>query len=291
MKAVLVLLCAYAFCVFAHSSHYYDMIEDIIKGVNYYDVLGLDKSANEADVKKAHRLLSMKYHPDKNPGAKELYLNIQRAREILEDPFTRSEYNKLLTEGIPLLDKYNTYVRRYNIPQHDIRVVLACLLVIATIAKYLYQWHRHEVMMERARNTTLYRLKKNEMKREKERAESSSKKRNNTKESDDGSESDEEDELEIRLTGTEMPTWRDILIIQILMLPYTITMIVYRCMKPLTQEEREKLICEKYGWTKEEFEAKKKKSIERYQRLINSSKMKKARRMWKKHLYDKGALN
>jgi len=237
----------------------------------------------------------MKYHPDKNPASSELYLVIQRAREILENPVTKEEYNKLISEGIPLLEKYNTYARRYNIPQHDIRVVLAWILGVATIAKYLYQWYRHEVMKERAKRTTYYRLKKNELKREmdKEREKSSERpSRNGHKSKENGPDSDsEEDELEIRLTGTEMPTWRDILIIQILMFPYTITMLIYRCVKPLSQEEREKLLCEKYGWTKEEFQEKKNKSIERYQRLMNSSKMKKARRMWKKHLYDKGALN
>ena len=59
---------------------------------DYYEVLGVDKSADDATLKKAYRKLAKKYHPDvnKDPGAEDKFKEINEAYEVLSDKDKRA---------------------------------------------------------------------------------------------------------------------------------------------------------------------------------------------------------
>ena len=64
---------------------------------DYYDILGVGKSASESEIKKAYRKQALKYHPDKNPGdteAEEKFKKAAEAYEVLSDADKRARYDQ-----------------------------------------------------------------------------------------------------------------------------------------------------------------------------------------------------
>ena len=64
---------------------------------DYYEVLGVDRNADDAALKKAYRQLAKKYHPDVNPGDKEAEAKFKEATEaysVLSDPAKRKQYDQ-----------------------------------------------------------------------------------------------------------------------------------------------------------------------------------------------------
>lgn len=64
---------------------------------DYYEILGVDRKASLADIKKAYRKLARKYHPDLNPGdkaAEARFKEIQEAYGVLSDPKKRAQYDQ-----------------------------------------------------------------------------------------------------------------------------------------------------------------------------------------------------
>lgn len=70
---------------------------------DYYEVLGVERNASEADLKKAYRRLAMKHHPDRNPDDREseaLFKEAKEAYEVLSDPRKRTAYDQFGHAGV-----------------------------------------------------------------------------------------------------------------------------------------------------------------------------------------------
>ena len=70
---------------------------------DFYEILGVSKSASKEEIKKAYRKLAIKYHPDKNPDdkqAEESFKEAAEAYEILSDPNKRARYDQFGHQGM-----------------------------------------------------------------------------------------------------------------------------------------------------------------------------------------------
>lgn len=70
---------------------------------DYYEVLGVDKSSSDAEIKKAYRRLAKKYHPDLNPGDKQAETNfkeVNEAYEVLSNADKKAKYDQFGHAGV-----------------------------------------------------------------------------------------------------------------------------------------------------------------------------------------------
>ena len=84
--------------------------------IDYYKVLGIDRSASQSDIRKAYRRLAKQYHPDVNKNdsqAQERFQEINEANEVLGDPEKRKKYDEY-GEHWSHAEEYEAQRRQYE---------------------------------------------------------------------------------------------------------------------------------------------------------------------------------
>jgi len=73
--------------------------------IKFYQLLEVEQSATEDEIKRAYKKMALKYHPDKNPGAsEEKFKEIVNAYNTLSDPQKREVYDMYGEEGLTFFE-------------------------------------------------------------------------------------------------------------------------------------------------------------------------------------------
>ncbi|KAL7560930.1 hypothetical protein ACA910_022423 [Epithemia clementina (nom. ined.)] len=136
---------------------YYDPQNVFCGKYDCYKILGFDYDSfgkNPPDTKvitKRYRKLSREWHPDKSKhrDAKERFVKIARAYEVLTDVQVRKEYDSMRFNQEAYFAKYGTSVLWSYAPKSDVTLVILLIFVVANVAMWYSQQHRWQLVANR----------------------------------------------------------------------------------------------------------------------------------------------
>lgn len=221
--------------VFAHDH----LLEGIYCGKeNCYNVLGVTREATKNEIAKSYRQLARKYHPDMHRGEKEKkeaavnFNRIATAYEILRDDEERSDYDYMLDNPQEYYAHYYRYYRRRMAPKVDVRIVLAVTITIISVIQYYSAWSKYDTAIKYFMTIPKYRNRALEIAKA-EAKESQAKNKSARKSKAEMKEEQDrvirrviEENMDIK-GGYAKPEIKDILWIQLIILPYTIAYYIY----------------------------------------------------------------
>jgi len=201
--------------------------------MNCYEVLGLQRDSPKTDVKASYRKLAGKWHPDKfrdpeeKAKAEEKFRQIASAYEVLKDDDSRVEYNYMLDHPEEMWRNYYRYYSRRLAPKVDVRIVLFFTISVISAVQYYSAHSNYEEAIKYLMTVPKYRIQATEiakedglLKRDKKTDKGKSKEEIK-KEDDQVIRSIIEEKMDIK-GGFAKPTYRDVLWVQMVFLPYTL---------------------------------------------------------------------
>jgi len=137
---------------------YYDPQNVFCGKYDCYKILGFDYESFDRKnppstkiITKRYRALSREWHPDKSKhrDAKNRFVKISRAYEVLTNAKTRNEYDEMRYDMEKYFNKYGTSVLWSYAPKSDTTIVVLILLVIGNVASWYVQKHRWQLVADR----------------------------------------------------------------------------------------------------------------------------------------------
>jgi len=256
----------FPFCI-ARSNSYYDIVNAITDGKEFYSILKVTPESTKSEIKKSFRALSLQYHPDKSkdnrtPEGQQRYKDLTFAHEVLTDEEKKQEYDNLLKNGVSRAHRfYGRYAYAYGAPNVDAEYILAGLLVFISIFQYFYKYYRNYFITERAKETLRYKTMQAQALRE------------------------GKPPPELVIKGAEPPKYTDVLIVQLVIFPWISGKAIWNMIKKKdkNQEEDEEEIRQQLGLSPEEYLIHKEKQQQKMEEMRTSTKAKQMRRFLKKY--------
>ncbi|XP_050678851.1 dnaJ homolog subfamily C member 25 homolog [Leptidea sinapis] len=229
----LIVLCHIS-CIFTHDH----LLEGIYCGkANCYEVLGVKRETPKNEIAKSYRQLARKFHPDLHRGeeakkvAEEKFKEIATAYEILRDDEARSDYDYMLDNPQHYYAHYYRYYRRRMAPKVDVRIVLAVTITLISIMQYYSAWSKYDTAIKYFMTVPKYRNKALDI----AKAETKDSQGKGKQKKSKGELKLEQDRIIRRVIEDNMdikgayakPEIKDILWIQLIILPYTIVCYIH----------------------------------------------------------------
>jgi len=179
---------------------------------NCFEVLGLNRSASKAEIKRAYRTLALDLHPDKNASlaAEETFRAVTTAYEILKEPEKREEYEDFLDNPTKYYWYYATSLTR-EYAKADVKAVVVVLLILFSVLHWANMSLNYRSAQRRVRESAHFKKQAAELVA--------------SGQAQDAAEA--ESMINVEVVGSEKPHWKRSLPILLAKFPFQVAKFLY----------------------------------------------------------------